>query len=389
MKQSDVVELSLCDLEFGRLLDRLASLAKSGLGKDACRELICLGNVEAVTSGLRDTSQMRKLIDADGGPPLGAVEDVREVLGRASKDAALEAVELLSIADVMRTGWMVREYHMGKQTLAEELAERAAMLPDLRGVYEDLYACFDAEEGVRRNASEALRSLRERRDGLHGRIRGHLAKMLRSLDVKPHLQDDYVTLREDRFVLPVRSGEKMEVPGIIHGNSRTGHTLFVEPQTVVPLNNELKLLEQEIAEEEYRILLMHSQIVAENDVMIVDTMERLAAIDCIAAKARLSIEMKGTEPNLTVERTLALRGVRNPHLVLRGIPVVDNDILVGPDFRILVVTGPNAGGKTVTLNTAGLCVLMANAGLHISATEDSVVPVVSQVLAVMGDNQDI
>ena len=128
MKQSDVVELSLCDLEFGRLLDRLASLAKSGLGKDACRELICLGNVEAVTSGLRDTSQMRKLIDADGGPPLGAVEDVREVLGRASKDAALEAVELLSIADVMRTGWMVREYHMGKQTLAEELAERHGRL---------------------------------------------------------------------------------------------------------------------------------------------------------------------------------------------------------------------------------------------------------------------
>ena len=389
MSVKEVVERSLLDLEFHRVLDRLASLAKSVLGKEACRVLVNQGSLAAVTSCLRDTTQMSVLVAADGGPPLGAVDDVRGLLARASKDAALEPKELLSIADVMRTGWMVRQYLVGKETMAKALAERGVGLPDLRAVYEDLYACFGAEEGVRAEASDVLRSLRERRERLHVRIRGELADMLRSLDVRPHLQDDYVTLREDRFVLPVRTGEKLEVPGIIHGNSRTGHTLFVEPQNVVPLNNELKLLEQEIAEEEHRILLLHSGVVAEEKSEIVDTLERLAAVDCIAAKARLSIAMDATAPELTEERTLALRGARSPLLLLRGVPVVGNDISIGPDFQVLVVTGPNAGGKTVTLNTTGLCVLMANAGLHIPAAEDSVVPVVRHVLTVMGDNQDI
>ncbi|MEC8025989.1 MAG: Smr/MutS family protein, partial [Myxococcota bacterium] len=207
-------------------------------------------------------------------------------------------------------------------------------------------------------------------------------------EVLDRLQDDYYTIREDRYVLPVRSGERSEVPGIIHGNSQTGRTLYIEPQELVPLNNELKICQQAVALEEHRILAELTRDISSHSEAIKLGLELVGQLDMISARARLAQEMDAVCPDVTTS-DLSLLGARNPLLVLRQLNVVPNDISFADEVSFLVITGPNAGGKTVTLSTLGLCALMTRAGLHIPVLEGSKVPIYPQILCVVGDQQDM
>ena len=213
--------------------------------------------------------------------------------------------------------------------------------------------------------------------------------MLRDEEVLEHLQDTWFTIREDRYVLPVRSGERSDVDGIIHGSSQTGRTLFIEPAELVPINNELKLLEQAVKVEEQRILAWLSEGVGEHADALLSGLVEAAKLDGAGARGRLADEMGARTVTIATSDRIRLMASINPILALRGVPVVQNDIILDGVSRFLVITGPNAGGKTVTLSTLGLFGLMLRAGLALPVGDGSELPVFGEIAAILGDAQDL
>jgi len=382
-------ERTFDSLGLDEIVGALGGYTRTPVGGEQVRSQRPVDTLAAAEILRDETSEMRFLLEENGGPPLGHIPRVDEWLDRTEKRAALSVEALLGVASVLRCGWLVGTFLAKHAANAPLLAEHGALIPECRFLFEELFGALDPETGIRDEASAELASLRAKQRGLHGRIRSKIESMRSSGVIKPHLQDDYVTIRDDRFVLPVQSGHKVEVPGIIHGNSQTGQTLYVEPQELVQLNNELKILGQAIAEEEQRILLDLSLQVASEADSVRLTSAKLADVDCVLARALLANQMEAKATVLTGKKVACLRKARNPHLTLRGIPVVPNDIELGPDFLCLVVSGPNAGGKTVTLNTIGVSCAMAALGCHLPMDPDSVVPVVTRIHAVMGDHQSL
>ena len=381
---------TLAHLDFARILERLAEEARTVLGARLARVPRLFADRERVIHELSLTSEMRWLSDHARPPPFGGISDVSRLLAYAAKEGALEAADLLQIADTLRGMWLLRTFLEGVREETPGLYAAGVAVPEIRHVHEALYGAFDEDGTLRDDASPDLAELRVRRRSLHERVRRRIGELLRDSNVKAHLQDDYFTIREDRYVLPVRSGERGEVEGIIHGSSQTGQTLYIEPAELVTLNNELKLCEQAVLLEEHRILAGLTALVAAHRDEIDVALQVVAELDVICARGRLAAAMGAHAPAVPEDASeIVLDAARNPHLQLRGVPVVPNDVKLGGDFRMLVLTGPNAGGKTVTLNTVGLCALMARAGLHIPCGPDSRLPVYSQILTLLGDNQDL
>ncbi len=377
------------DLDFPRILERLAHHCRTAPGEvRAARPALSTG-VAAVREELEATTQMRSLLDAGHPPPFGGVRDVGPLLDRALKGSTLEPEGLLEIADTARGAWLLRRFLEQRVDEAPRVAAAAEDLPDLEGLHEDLYDRFDDHGALADHASDELQRLRARRRSIHDRIRGRIRSMLHEKGIEEHLMDTYYTIREDRFVLPVRSGERAGVEGIIHGSSHTGATLFIEPAELVTANNELKLCEQEIVVEERRILAELTAEVAARAEPLEISVDTVATLDVLQAKAQLAAELDAHPPTISEDGALRLDAARNPLLALRKVPVVANDIALGQAHRFLVVTGPNAGGKTVTLSTLGLCALMVRCGLHLPCGPDSVIPVFTNVLTLLGDHQDL
>jgi DNA mismatch repair protein MutS2 len=248
---------------------------------------------------------------------------------------------------------------------------------------------------VRDDASPRLRELRARIAALHERLRKQIVEHLRDQDVEELLQDSYFTLREDRYVLPVKAQHRSHVPGIVHGSSNTGQTVYIEPEALIDTNNQLKIAEQEAEHEIWQIRRELSGLVGGVSDEVRDSLALLGELDSLSARALFSRELDGVAPDVAEGGALRLRRVRNPLLVLQRLgnrdaeAVVPNDIVLGDEFRVLVVTGPNTGGKTITLSTIGLCALMAQAGYHVPAWEGSALPVFDAILTSFGDAQNI
>ena len=392
--QPGVERSALDDLDFGRVLDRLASHTRTVLGEQFARVPRLFVDRSRVERELALTTEMRSLVDRSLVPPIGGISDVRPILAHASKRGVLEAEEILQVADAMRGMWMMRRFFSGRVEDAPLVSELGLQLPELDGVHETLYGAFDPSGGLADDASAELAELRARRRSLHDRIRARIHGMLHERGIERNLMDSYYTVREDRYVLPVRSGQRREVDGIIHGSSQTGATLFIEPAELVPVNNELKLCEQAVTIEEHRILAELTRLLGEHRQPTVDGLLVVAELDTVYARACLAGEMNATPPALSggagdEDSPIRLTRVLNPQLLLRGAKVVANDIELVAPIRFLVVTGPNAGGKTVTLSTLGLCALMVRAGMHLPAGPDSTLPIFERVLTVMGDGQDL
>lgn len=380
-------------LGWDKLQKALASFANTSLGGKLCLSLIPLGDVSRIEQAQARHEQLKSLLDQGKAPPLAAVEDIDEHLHRTQKGGVLEAEAIIEVAQAMGVSSSVRRYLMiegdkqgEKDTRA--LVDMARGSHDLTATGRDLSAAFGRDGRLRDSASAELFALRKKAESLADSIRCKLERMIRNSRVGAALSDPIVTMRGDRYVLPVRSHSRSEVKGIVHDTSQTGSTLFIEPSSVIDDGNRLKIARAAVKEEELRILAEYSQEISRSANDLRDNLGMLARVDMLNASVRLALAMDAKLPELA-QGSFYLKEARHPLMVLRGEDVVSNDIQLQAGSRALILSGPNAGGKTVALKTLGLCCAMAQAGLAITADEGSRVGVFKHLAAVIGDAQDI
>ena len=326
---------------------------------------------------------------------MGGVRDVRPSARAAGLGQVLAASELLEIAELARASTRLRRTFVRTRQETPLLSTLAAGLADLEALRGLIATAVDERGEVRDSASRELATIRRERDAVHGRLQQRMEALLRSASLRPSLQDPIVTLRDGRYVLPVRSEARSAVPGIVHDSSASGATIYVEPLAVIELGNRWRELQAQERHEIERIMRTLSEAAGEAEHELVDAVERLARLDLALAKARLAEQIgagdlteAGSDAPWLVEAPAALRLVEARHPLLEG-EVVPVTIEAGGETRALLITGPNTGGKTVALKTAGLLSLMALAGLPVPADEGTRIPVYDAVFADIGDEQSI
>ncbi len=380
-------EKTLKRLEYNKVLEQLASFAGSALGRERALALEPVDNPDVVLRWQAETSEGRDLLRLDPTAEFGGWQDIRGQLRRAGRGAVLEPEELLAVADTLTAGRLIKKFFIDREERYPLLGKRAFTLASLPEVEQEIKKAVLPGGAVADAASPELARIRRRMLNVQARIREQLEYITRSPDYQKYLQDPIVTVREGRYVVPVKIEYRAQVRGMVHDQSASGATLFVEPAAVMEKNNELKRLELTEKEEIRRILLRLSEAVTRNIEVISVSLDTLGEIDFILAKARYSRELDAWAPVLQGKGPfMDFRQGRHPLLKGAVVPV---NITLGTGFDTLVITGPNTGGKTVTLKTAGLLVLMAQSGLHLPVGEGSGMGIFKQVFADIGDEQSI
>ena len=385
-----VTQKTLERLDWPELLERLQSFARTPRG--GARLTPEVPDLFAETSaGVRErlarTAEARSVLEGAGPPPLGDGPDPGEALGRARRGGALDALELLGLARLLRSFGATRRFLGEQREAAPELADLADCLPQLPGLAAEIESCLDPSGEVRDSASPELASARREARELAARLQDRLGHILRDPELRESLSDNYFTVRGDRYVLPVRADARGRVPGIVHDASGSGGTLFVEPQALVELNNQHKGAELRIEREVARVLRELSESAAESAGEIESALDTLAELDLCFARAGFGISLDASAPEVGDGGNLRLLGLRHPSLDPRE--VVPNDLRLEGDLQVLVISGPNAGGKTVAMKAAALAVLFVRAGLQVPADPGSRVDLFDAVLADIGDEQSI
>ena len=381
-----MLEKSYVTLELPAVLEMLAAQAESELGKTAAKELQPSTNAEEVRRRLQETSDAARLMTLRGSPSFSGARDIRPALDRARLGGALSTRELLNIAGLARCARLCKAY------IAEEKNEKTSIdslfhaLRANKYLEERIFTAIPAEDEVADSASSDLAEIRRKMRAASARARDALNKILSSPSYAKALQEPIITMRSDRYVLPVRADHKSAVPGLVHDISSSGMTLFIEPMAAVKANNELRELAAKEKLEIERILAELSAECAEHADDFSEDCVLLVRLDLIFAKARLSYKMEASPAEIS-NRGINLRRARHPLLdPAKAVPI---DLNLGEEFDTLVITGPNTGGKTVALKTIGLLSAMNQCGLHIPATDGSALPVFSHILADIGDEQSI
>ncbi|MCL2228000.1 MAG: endonuclease MutS2, partial [Oscillospiraceae bacterium] len=381
-------EKSLKVLELPAILEMLAGEAVSEAAKLSAGQLLPSADYSMVAELLAETSAAANMMTLKSAPPFSGVKDVRGSLRRAGMGGALNTRELLDIASLLRASQASISYSSGDRD-----AERTAIDYLFSSLYSNKYlenkisSAIVAEEEIADNASRELADIRRHTRLAADKVRQTLNKIITSPTYSKALQEPIITMKNGRYVVPVKSDQKNAVPGLVHDVSSSGATQFIEPMAVVQINNELRELAAKEKQEIERILAELSADVAEHSEEIAGDFEVLVMLDLIFAKAKLSYKLGAAEPELTEEKRIKLSGARHP-LLPKGnaVPI---DVWLGSEFDTLVITGPNTGGKTVTLKTLGLLCAMVQCGLHIPVKDGSVVPVFESILADIGDEQSI
>ncbi len=381
---TELYEKSIQTLELPKVLDLLAEQAVTEEGKQHCREVRPSSDREEVARLQKQTSAAAFLLTARGTPAFSGVTPVAAPLQRADRGGALNTRELLSIARVLRCARSVKEYGTGDTEEKNVLAGYFRNLAVNRFLEEKITGSILSEDEIADSASQELADIRRHIRAAAGKVRDVLNRLLSSNQAK-YLQDSIITMRGGRYVVPVKSEHKNDIPGLVHDISGSGSTFFVEPMGVVNANNELREWEAREEKEVERILAELSADCAEIKDHILQDYEILVDLDVIFARGKLASVMDAAEPALG--DCIDLKNAWHP--LLDRKTAVCNDLSLGRTFDTLVVTGPNTGGKTVTLKTLGLLTLMAQCGLQIPASEGSVIRVCSSVLADIGDEQSI
>ena len=381
---TDLFEKSIQTLELPRVLELLAAQAATEEGKERCRSLRPSADPDDVQRLQKETSAACAMIVLKGTPALSGVRPVAASLQRADMGGALNTRELLDIASLLRCARSAKEYAAGdrERTCIDHLF---ASLQSNRYLEDKISGSILSEEEIADAASPELADIRRHIRASASKVRDILQKLISSSQAK-YLQESIITMRSGRYVVPVKSECKNEIPGLVHDVSGSGGTFFIEPMAVVKTNNELRELQSREEKEIERILRELSAECAAHKEDIAQDYDLLVLIDCIFARARLSDKLRCTEPKLA-KKGITLRKARHP--LLDPKKAVPNDLYLGDQFDTLVITGPNTGGKTVTLKTIGLLTLMAQCGLHIPADDDSTVVVFDHVLSDIGDEQSI
>ncbi|RJO69578.1 MAG: hypothetical protein C4523_06065 [Myxococcales bacterium] len=386
-----VEEKTLYDLEWDRVVDALAAYTATVRGRARCLALNFFPIADEAREELERVAEYRRLLAEGDAPSLAGVNSgTRELAATAMKDGSLSPAELNDVAATVEAANEVRAALLRRGGDAPQLADLAAGILKLTDALDAIRWAIDRERGeILDRASDALGPLRKRVRDLHGKIKTRLGDLLESSEVKPLLRDAYYTVREERYVLPVKAQEKSRLKGIVHGASATGQTIFVEPRELVEINNDLALAQMEVEREERQVLRALSRAVAEEGAAIQANLEVLVRIDVVQAKARFADALGAEKPELADEPFIELRRARHPLLILKGIDVVPNDLAIGLDYAALVLSGANTGGKTVALKVLGLAALMAWCGLHVPAASGSRVGRFERIFTVMGDEQSL
>ncbi len=380
---------ALRTLEFNKIIDKLVSLASSEMGKAISRELEPSADINVITVNQKETSEAVSMIIKKGSLHLGGLRDIRAYLERANIGGSLNIEELLHIGDFLRVSKRAKDYAKSES--------KNDSFPILEPQFQAIETVNDLQHEIERViispseiSDDASHSLRETRRGIkiaNDRIKEQLNSILHSQNYRNMLQEAVITIRNDRYCVPVKQEYKNAFTGMIHDQSATGATVFIEPISVVQLNNKIKELHNKEKIEIERILALLTAKVSEKTDVLISNTDVLSHIDFVFAKAELSLKMKGTEPKFNTKGYVNIKKARHP--LLNAETVVPTDIYIGKKFTTLLITGPNTGGKTVSLKTLGLFTLMGQAGLHISAFDNSELAVFDNVFADIGDEQSI
>ena len=383
---SELYEKSLLKLELDQVLEQLARCAGSEGGKEACRKLRPVSDLEDVQRMLDETTAASNLCTRKGNPVFADVTDMSASLERADRGGCLQPMELLRIAGILRCARTIQGY------IAED--EEKTVLDSLfhsltanKYLEDKIFGAILSEEEIADNASPALADIRRHMRIQAGKIRDSLQKVISSPAYSKFLREPIITIRQGRYVVPVKSECKNDVPGLVHDVSATGSTYFVEPMSAVNANNALRELELKEKKEIERILSeLSSETAAYREAINLDY-QLLVQLDVIFAKAKLAYQMKAWAPLMNDQGRIELRKARHP--LIDPKTVVPISLRLGTDFDSMIITGPNTGGKTVTLKTVGLLTLMAECGLHVPAGDGSVLSTFDAILADIGDEQSI
>lgn len=375
-------------LEYKKIIAQLKREMGSAASAKLADELTPLTSEKIIKEELRSTTEAVDLIVRKGPLPTGGLYDIREALLLAKKGGSLTMRQLLEVQNVLGiSSEVVAFMHDDALPELKYIGEMVDLIVEFTALEKEISRCILTEDEMADNASPKLKDIRRSIHQQNQAIKNKLSRIITSSSNKTYLQDAIVTMRDGRYVIPVKQEYRSFFPGMVHDQSKGGATLFIEPQGVVELNNKLRELEVEEQLEIARILAELSSRVAEHYREIRSNLELLTKLDFIMAKGKLSCKMHASEPKIDTDGELRLISARHPLIEYKkAVPV---DIRIGGDYRTLIITGPNTGGKTVSLKTAGLLVMMAQSGLHIPASHASTLPIFGEVFADIGDEQSI
>lgn len=374
-------------LEYNKILSLLTSHASSSMAKEELMSLRPMTDDAEIREALEETTEAQTVILKKGAAPLGQIYDITGSMAFARKGGSLTMRQLLQILYNLKVASNVIAFlksDLPELPAIDAIREVIETFPRLA---ENIDRCILSEDEMADNASAELKNIRRNITRQNEAIKNRLNNILNSQDNRTYLQDAILTMRDGRYVIPVKAEHRGRFQGIIHDQSASGATLFIEPQVIVNMNNELREMELKEKAEVERILAELSSAAAEHYHEIMNNQKLITALDVIFAKGKFSVAIKGEEPKVFSGGMLELKNARHP--LIDKKKVVPIDVRLGSGYETLVVTGPNTGGKTVTLKTVGLLVLMAQSGLHIPAASTSRIPVFKQVFADIGDEQSI
>ncbi len=374
-------------LEFDKILDLLASHSPFEGCSDIIKSISPSVSREFIITMQKQTTEAKDYIVKKGAPSFGGIHDISNALFRAEKGASLNTVELLRVADVLRTTAAISSYFGNGLTEDSTLYSFISRLVQNKYLYETITNSIISEDMIADTATSELYDIRRKMRNAGNKAKENLQKYISNSEYSRFLQENIVTMRNGRYVIPVKAECRNEVKGLVHDTSASGATLFIEPMSVVEANNELRMLEgKEAAEIEKILFHLSSEVARFSDVLKINY-QVLCDVGVIFAKAELSFQMNASQPILSDRRYINLKNARHP--LLDKETVVPINVSIGNKYNMLIVTGPNTGGKTVTLKTLGLFSLMAQSGLHIPVDDGSVIPVFTSILADIGDEQSI
>lgn len=374
-------------LEYNKIIDLLRKEAASEMTKKIIDDLKPSFDMYKIKEAQAETTEAVSVIMQKGNLPLGSFYDIAGWVNLAQKGGALTMRQLLQVLYNLQAARHASNFLKNDLPPLKYIHSLVEVISIQKHLEEEIDRCILSEDEIADNASVELRNIRRNISLKNESIRNKINSILTSSDNKTILQDAIVTIREGRYVIPVKMEHKHRFPGIVHDQSATGATLFIEPQTIVNMNNELRELELAEKKEIHRILTVLSASVAEVGEEIKNNQRILVNLDYIFAKGKLSIKMKAQEPEINTKKYLYIHEARHPLIDQKD--VVPITVTIGNDCNTLVITGPNTGGKTVTLKTVGLMILMAQSGLHIPVSQGTEVPVFKKVFADIGDEQSI
>ncbi|KAA0948817.1 endonuclease MutS2 [Sporosarcina sp. ANT_H38] len=372
-------------LQYNELKEIVKSHCVSGLGRELIDKLQPSTNLKVVHNRLNETTEARKLLDAESHLPLKGISNINHLMEKLEKGMILSPTELIAISDFLRGCRIIKKFMMGKEFFAPVLHSFAYSMMDFQSIEEEINYSIKGSR-VDSEASKELKRIRNHIAKAEEKIEELLNKFLKSSANKEYIQEFFISKKDDRFTVPIKASYKNQVAGTIVEISSKGSTVFIEPAAISKLNAGLGILKAEEAIEEYQILATLSGSILEHIRQIYINIELIAQYDMIFAKAKFSKSLDGMEPKLNNHGFIKLRNCKHPLLTGNIVPL---DFEIGKDYRSLIITGPNAGGKTVVLKTIGILTLAVMSGFHIAANEGTEIAVFDHIFVDIGDNQSI